>query len=158
MRFTVPFEEVATGAVANTYKTIAAIRAADTAGYRFRLRRLQLGNSEDTPQDLAVGIALKRVDDVSAGGAGTSTAVTPLQVDSLSRAAVCTAGKNYTVEPTTYGNPLWEMELNCRNSLDIVWTEEEAPVVNRDQLLGLLICPRTAVARTFSGCLEFEEF
>jgi hypothetical protein len=159
MRFIVPFSDVATGAVADTFgKTLAAVRAADTAGYRCRIRRLAVGCSDNAPPDLAIALVLKRVDDVSAGGAGTSTAVTPTQRDSLSRAAVCTAGKGHTVEPTVYGEPLFQTEMNLRNTIIQEWDAEGAPVANRDQLIGLLAAPRTAVAHNLSGELEFEEF
>ena len=158
MRFCVPFSAVDSGAVADTPKTIAAVQAGDTAGYRCRLRALAIGLSEDTPVDESIEVSVKRVDDVSAGGAGTKTAVTPTPMDSLSRAAVCSAGKNYTAEPTTYGEALFEVELNGRNSLVKEWSPEDAPVCNRDQLVGLLVAPRTANAREVTGSLEFEEF
>jgi len=158
MIYTVPFEEVVTSAVINTYKTIAAIVAGDTAGYRARLRELTLGCSDDSPADRALSVLLKRIDDLSGGGAGTTTAVTPVPRDSLGRAAVITAAKNYTDEPTVYGNQLWELELNLRISLFHEWPQDLAPIVNRDQLLGLLCAPRTANAATLSGSLVFEEF
>ncbi len=159
MRFSAPFDNVASGAVADTYKTLAALVAADTAGYRCRLRSLTVGPADDAPADLNVSLKINRVDDVSAGGAGTATAVTPAPKDSLSRAAVITAGKAHSAEPTTYNTvPLWECEINLRNSLIKEWGADDAPVINRDQLLGLLVAPRTAAAATLSGVLEFEEF
>ena len=162
MFFTVDFDDVATSGTINTFKTMAALVAADTAGYRCRLRKLCVGPADDAPADLNVALQLQRVDDVSAGGAGTADSTrTPVPHDSLSRLAVITAGEDYVtggVEPTPYGNPLWQIELNRRNSLIVEWGEEEAPVINRDQLLGLLAAPRTAAAANLSGSLTFEEF
>jgi hypothetical protein len=54
-----------------------ALVAADTAGYRCRLTKLVVGFSDDTPKDLNCNVAIKRVDDVSDGVAGTGSAVTP---------------------------------------------------------------------------------
>lgn len=158
MKFSVNADNVATGAVADTYKTLLAIVAANTAGYRARLLKLVVGPADDAPADLNVSLQLKRVDAVSGGGAGTATAVTPVPMDSLSRAAVITSGKNHTVEPTTYGNPVWQGDMHCYNSLIQEWAPEDAPVINKDQLLGLLAAPRTAAARTLSVWMEFEEF
>lgn len=163
MKFSVTFDDVATGAVADTFKTICALRAADTAGHRCRLLKLVVGPSEAGAQDLNIALQLKRVDDVSAGGAGTPDSTpTPAKADSLSRAAVITAGVDYItggVEPTVYGtSPLWQGDMNLRNTIIETWTPEEAPVINSDQLLGLLAAPRTAAARSISGSMEFEEF
>ena len=136
------------------------VQAADTAGYRFRVRSIQIGCSEDTPVDESLLVALKRVDDVSAGGAGTPAASpTPTQLDSLSRASVMAGGTDYVGgEPTTSGTALFEIDLNGRNSLVKEWSPEDAPVANRDQLIGLLVAPRTANAREVTGSIEFEEF
>lgn len=163
MKYAVNCDDVATGAVADTFKTLLAIIAADTAGYRARLLKLIVGPSDDTPQDLNVALRLNRVDDVSAGGAGTANSnPTPRPIDSLSRAAVITAGEDYITggaEPTTYGTvPIWQAEMNRRNTLIQEWVPDEAPVINRDQLLGLLAAPRTAAAARLSVSFEFEEF
>ena len=159
MKFTVNFDDVATGAVADTFsKTIAALRAAATTGYRCRLRALQIGPSDAAPADLNVGLQLQRIDDVSGGGVGTLTAATPVKKDSLSRAAVITGGVNYSAEPTVYGDPLWQIDINRRTGFIKEWLPEDAPVINEDQLLGLLAAPRTAAAANLSGSLEFEEF
>lgn len=158
MRYSVPFSDLPSGAVADAYVTLAALVAADTAGYRCRLRSLTVGPADNAPADLNVSVALKRVDDVSAGGAGTATAVTATTKDSLSRAAVIAGAKGHSVEPTTYGTVLWECDLNLRNSVIKEWGPDDAPVISRDQLLGLLAAPRTAAAARLSGVLEFEEF
>lgn len=158
MRFSVSFDDLSTGAVADTYKTLCAIIAGDTAGYRCRLRSISIGPADNTPQDLNVSIVIKRVDDVSAGSAGTGSAATPVPKDSLSRAAVITAKTNCSAEPSSYGSELYAIDLNRRNSLVKEWLPEDAPVINRDQLIGLLAAPRTAAAAVLSGVMEFEEF
>jgi len=156
--FAVPFNNLDTGAVADTFVTLAAVQAGDTAGYRCRIRRIAAGPSADSPADLNVALKLTRVDDVSAGGAGTKTAATPTQLDSLSAAAVCSGGIDYTAEPTAYGTVLWAIEMNLRNSIDIDFPPEDAPICNRDQLIGLLAAPRSANAAELSGVIWFEEF
>ncbi len=158
-RFSIHLDNVATNAVADTYRTMLGMFASDVAGNRFKLRAIAIGGSEDAPQDLALGIQVARIDDVSAGGAGTSTAITPEQFDSLSKASAITAGHTYTAEPTAYNTvKLFQMDINLRNSIRIEWPEEDAPVANRDQLIGILCCPRTGAARTLSLSAEFEEF
>ncbi len=163
MKFAVYFDDVATSGTINTFKTMLAILAADTVGYRARLLKLSVGPSDDAPADLNVALQLKRVDDVSAGG-GVGTAnsnPTPVAIDSLSRAAVITAGEDYLgggVEPTAYGSPLWQIDFNRRNSIIMEWLPEEAPIISRDQVLGLLAAPRTGAAVNLSGYFLFEEF
>ena len=165
MRFKVEFDDISSGAVADTYKTIAAIRAADTAGYRCFVSGLIIGPSEDAPADLNYSARLMRVDDVSAGSAGTAgSSPTPEKVDSLSRAAVITAGLDYITggaEPSTYSTTgMFQLPLNRRNSFEGIWpTYDLSPmIVNRDQLAGLLVAPRTAAAVAVSGVIEFTEF
>ncbi len=157
MIYTVPFELVATSVTKDADKTICAIRAADTLGHQCRLIRLGVSCGNDTPVDRAVRVALLRVDDVSAGGAGTSTAVTPIPADSLSAAALITAGKNFTVEPTTYGIANYLNEINLRNTIDQIWTPDDGIIVRRDQLLGVVCAPRQAVAEEISGFMEFVQ-
>ena len=162
-KYAVHFTNTATGAVADTFKTMLAIIAADTAGHRARLLKMVVGPSEDAPVDLNVGLQLQRVDDVSAGGAGTAGSnPTPAKMDSESLATVITAGEDYVtggVEPTTYGTvPLWVGDMHYYNTIIQEWAPEDAPVIQRDQLLGLLAAPRTAVARSLSGYFEFEQF
>lgn len=162
MRFSCVAADIATNAGQNTWRTMLALRAADTLGYRFRLRSLAISFSDDAPADLNVGVLVKRVDDVSAGGAGTANAaLTPVPQDSQSRAAVITAGEDYEqggVEPTVYGDPLWGIELNRRNGCIKEWSAEDAPVALRDQSIGILAAPRTAAAARMTITAEFEEF
>lgn len=162
-RFTLPWADVASNAVQNTYETMAALIAANTAGHRCRLRSLFVGPADDAPVDLQVALKLSRVDAVSGGGAGTAASnPEPQPKDSLQLAAVITTGIDYStggVEPTVYNTvALWQGSINGRGAVNKEWSEADAPVINRDQLLGLLVAPRTAAAVRLDGCLEFEEF
>jgi hypothetical protein len=131
-RFSIHLDNVATNGVIDVYRTMLGMFASDVAGNRFKLRAIAIGGSEDAPVDLAIGIQVARIDDVSAGGAGTSTAITPLPLDSLSKASCITAGHTYTVEPTAYAAvKLFQMDMNLRNSFIKEWSPEDAPNFNR---------------------------
>lgn len=156
--FVATAEDVATSASADTYITILGLLLADTIGFRARLRKLSVGCADGTPVDKALAIQVKRVDDVSAGGAGTATALTEDAKWSDPHTPNVAASKTYTVEPTTYGQPLWHIELNARGSIVMAWDAEDAPVIERDQLLGILVAPRDAAARQVSVHAEWEEF
>ena len=159
MKFSVTFDNYSSSASADTLQTAAAIIAGDTAGYRCRIRSITVGPADDSPADLNLSIQLKRIEDYSAGGAGTAGSnPTPVPKDSLSRASVCTAGIEYSGEPTAYGDAFWETEISRRNTVIKEWSVEDAPICNRDQVIGLLIAPRTAAAAVISGTIEFEEF
>jgi len=159
MLYTLEVNNSASGASADTFKTMLAARAADTAGYRFRLRAVAVGCAEDSPVDLPIAVVVQRVDDVSGGSAGTAgSAETPAPVDSLSRASVIAGGSAYSAEPSTYGDPLFAVDFNARSALIKEWAPEDAPVANRDQLIGLLVAPRTAAARTITASMLIEEF
>lgn len=159
MFYTVPAADVATTGSADTFKTIAAILVADTAGHRARLRRLTIGFADNTPADAQVSFQVKRILDVSAGGAGTSTAVTPGKVDPGTPASLVSAGKNFTVEPTAYEtDPLWTDDLNTRGGVVIEWNEDDAPRVTQDMLLGVLAAPRAAAAQQVTVTMEVEQY
>lgn len=153
--FTVSFRNVAGDASADADTTIAAVFTADTLGHRCRIREISLGFSDDAPADLNMGVSLQRTSNV---GAGTKTAFTPIPLDALSLAAIVSGGVDYTAEPTTYGNPLWAMELHRQNTLLKEWGPEDAPICNRNELVGLVTTPRTAAAAVMSGHIVFEEF
>ena len=159
--YTLPFSNVDTGATADTYKTIAAIIAGATAGHKARLRRLVITPADDSPADANVNVRINRIDDVSAGSAGTTTAVSAANMArpiSDQRDGVITGGRNYTAEPTAYvTEPVWQASFNSRGGLTYEWGLDDAPVINNDQLLGLLASPTASAARTLSGSLTFEE-
>lgn len=157
MRFAITAEDVATGAVADTFTTLIGLKAANTAGYRARLRSLSVGVSGDAPADRNVAVKIARTDN---SGDGTNTAQTPVKLDAASRASIMTGGVDYTAEPTTYeSTPLWAFDFNLRGGvLDKAWDAEDAPVWGPDQTLGILAAPRTANAESLTITAEFEEF
>lgn len=164
MIYRLPFDDIVTGAVADTFKTLAAILVADTAGHRVRLRNLIVGFAQDTPPDVPVALKIGRIADASAGTAGTagntvSTANMP-KVDPGSIACLMTGPRAYSVEPTAYETePLWSDDLNAHNGIIMPWPDpDERPRATQDMLIALLAAPRTAVAVAVSGTLEFEMY
>ena len=153
--FTVSFDHVTTEAAADTPQTIAAVFTADTLGHRCRIREIGIGCSEVAAVDLYIGLSLRKTSNV---GAGVTTAVTPVKLDNLSLASIISGAKNYTTEPTTYGIPIWAIEMHLQNSLLEKWNAEDAPVCGRNELLGFVVTIRTAAARDLSGYIKFEEF
>lgn len=161
MRFFMTANNVACGAVADTYTTLAALIAAATTGYKARLLRLNVGPSDDSPADANISVKVARIDDVSAGGAGTKTGVAAADMGrpfSDQRDGIITGGHTYTVEPTVYGDPVFQMDFNVRGGFFHEWDLADAPIIDNDQLLGILVAPRAASAATVSMTLEFEEF
>jgi len=165
MKFTIQCNDISLGSTVDIFKTVLAAYNANTVGYRFKLLRMKVAFADDTPADAQIGIQLKRVASVSAGGAGTyASAVTPNKVDTESRASIVTAGEDCItsggVEPTTYEtDPLDSFEVNARNGLLEVWDYEDAYTLHKDQLLGVLMAPRdggTAYQATVT--LTIEEF
>ena len=162
MKFSLPFNDIATGAVADTFKTMAAIIVANTAGHRVRVTSLCCGPSDDAPGDRNIAIQLKRIASIAAGTAGTAgTTLTSAQVpkkETASRDTIVTAKLDYSVAPTTYETyPVFEMEFNDRGGF-IKEFGDDGPVFEKDQLCGILASPRTAAAVRISGNIEFEEF
>lgn len=161
--WTIPFNNVSTGNNADTADTMVSAIVPDTAGSRIRVRAISIGAATDSPTDVPFGVKLQRIADVSAGAAGTAgssiTAANIPKHDSLQADAPCSAGIAYTAEPTTYEtHALWQTEMNARDSLIKEWLPDEAPVASRDQLMGLLVTPRTAVALIVSGSMTVESF
>ena len=160
----IPFKDVATGAVADTYKTIAALEIADNQENRYRLTKIVVGPADSTPQDANVSLSIKRINDVSAGGVGTAgttiaAAAIPMADDKQTPPVDLEGNSNYSAEPTAYeANEQWHGAMNGRGALIENLAPNDAPVVKRDQLLGLLAAPQTAAAMTLSGCLTFESF
>ena len=52
--------------------------------------------------------------------------------------------------------PLWKGEINAHGGAIKFWSEEDAPEIGLDALLGLLAAPRTAAAVKLSGTLTYE--
>ena len=163
-KFTLPFNDVPTesGATKDLYTTIASLIVADTAGHRCRVLSINIGCDDDTPEDRVVSVKLARIADVSAGAAGTKTAVTGANMaktDPNSVASIITGGRTYTAEPTAYETePLFEQPFNLRSGFIKEWPENQAKIADRDMLIGVLVAPRTANIARVSGSIEFEVY
>ncbi|MEK6798959.1 MAG: hypothetical protein AABZ12_08355 [Planctomycetota bacterium] len=159
MRYTLPFDDVSTGAVADTYKTIAALIVANTAGHRCRVRKISVGFSDNAPADRNVGLRLQRIASLATAGTPGSTlsGANMPKKDTGSIDSLVTGARNYSVEPTTFETePLWEMDINDRSGLVMEWGEEEAPRAIQNQYLCVRAAPRAAAASALSGTIEFE--
>lgn len=163
MRYKMPFSDIATGAVADTFTTMATVVSADTTGYRYRVRSIEVGPADDTPSDANVAIRLERVADVSAGSAGSSadtvSAANMPKVDPSSRDSVMTGARAHSVEPSTFETePLFQLDINVRGGFIKEWALEDAPIAGQDMLIALRAAPRAGSAVRVSGAIEFEEF
>lgn len=161
--FSLPFEDIQTGNVADAYKTVAALTVADTLGHRCRVRGIHAFASDDTPQDHNIAVRLERIADLSGGGAGSSTAVTGADMpkhDPGSVDSIITGGRTYTGEPSTFEpEPLYVGGFNMRGGLiNERFDDDEKYVLTRDMLCALRFAPRAAVFLRVSGVIIFEVY
>ncbi len=163
--YILPFDDVATGASANVWDTIAAAIVADTALKRIELVEIALGPADDAPLDLSAGVRIKRIADVSGGTAGTAGGTLTAAQMGRGRSDVAdppfTGKTGYTAEPTVYEggtsvtNCLFQIGINTR-SLVVIPVAPGLCIAQQDQHLGLLLAPRTAAAQRWSGHLVFS--
>lgn len=161
MRYMMTFSDIASGAVADTFKTIASIINANTAGHRHRVRSLYIAPSQDAPTDVNIALKLSRTSNATAGTAGsTVTAANMPKVDPNSLTCLMTGGRNYSVEPTVYDTePMLQADFNARGGFYKEWLDPDSmPRTTLNQTTGLLVAPRTAVAVNLSGFIEYEIF
>lgn len=162
MRYTLPFDDLASSATINLFKTLASILVADVAGHRCRLLGLDIGPADDTPGDKNAAISIERVADVSATGSGTAgntvSAANMPKVDPLGINCLMTGPRDYSSEPIYAAEPLWIGGLNDRGFLQKFWDEDDAFEFHRDMLCGCLIAPRAAAVIRVSGVLLFETY
>lgn len=161
--YTIRFDDIDTGAVADAYVSLVGLVAANTAGFRFRLTEIAIGPSEAAPVDLNVGIQILRTVSIAAGGLGTGgTAIAANamgKLDPLSADGNITGRTGYTGEPTVFEtSPLLQMGMNLRSGLFLPFAGGNRRICEKDQEMTLAVCPRTAVLRALSGHLTFEEF
>ena len=152
MFYTASAEDVATLATDNLYKTFLLIRNPNTAGMRFRLRRLRLTPADNSPHDLHRGVRIMRIDDYAGGTAGTSvstiSAVDMPKKDTNGPIADQLADVDFSVEPTVFSSTLFTDGINVRGGIPIWWEEEEAFKFAFNQACGILLAPRgTTIAR-----------
>ena len=161
--FSLPFEDIQTGNVADVYKTAAALIVPDTFGYRCRLRGIHAFASDDTPLDHNIAVRLERIADLSVGGAGSSTAVTGANMpkhDPGSVDSIVTGERIYTAEPSAFEpEPLYAGGFNMRGGLiNERFDDDEKYVFTRDMLCALRFAPRAAVFLRVSGVIIFEVY
>jgi len=159
--FYMSWNNVASGASADTYLTVASVIAAAGTSYMGRIRAINVGPADDAPADLNISIKMSRIADVSAGGAGTKTAISAANMPraiSYTADGILTGGHTYSVEPTAYETyPIFVTDMNLRGGFFKEWGIDDAPWIMNDQLIGVLIAPRTAAAATTSGTITYEE-
>jgi len=158
MRYTLTFTDVPTGVVADTFKTIAAIIAANTTGHRARIRSLQVGPADDAPADLQCAMRLERTNNATAGTPGSSvTAANIAKKDTGALDCLMTGGRNYSAEPTTFETEAqWQLDFNARGGFVKEWEADMAPKFGPNQTLCVRAAPRTTTAVRISGSIEFE--
>lgn len=104
MKFAVDMQRTA-----STTLSVGSLTADATRPRRLRVYEISFG-SEATPADAAILWTIQRC-----SAAGTSTSVTPQNLDSASSTTEYDAGENHTVEPTyTAGAILLNIPLNQR--------------------------------------------
>jgi len=154
-RYAITAYDVATGAVAATYKSLLGLKAADTAGHRGRVRSITIGGYKATPQDHQVGVRLVRTDN---NADGTATAVTATKLDADDEASNMTGKKNYTVEPTTLESIyLWEAGVHARGGIIKEWGPGEGPLWGKNQTLLLQATPGSTTAVSLVVGIEWDE-
>lgn len=158
-RYSVTVDQVATGAVANTFAGLVGIKLANTTGHRARLRRLFVGGASGAAQDLQVSIKVQRTNNTTDG---TSTAVNVNTIGSerpSSVASVVTAiGETYTVEPTTYENGVVAGgSFNTRGGLLLEWGPGEGPEWGINQTLVVRGAPGSASAANLLVEADWDE-
>ena len=156
------WEKFSSDATADVYLTAAGCHATDTVGHRYKIREIDVHAADPTPLDKNLAVKLGHILDVSAGGAGTSTAISAANLpkrDSGQIDAPFGAGVKFTGEPTTYKtdqNKQWE--FNAHSGLIYGWAFADAPVCNRDEMRTIRLAPRVAGAIITSGSMAIETF
>lgn len=171
--FIIPFDDVWThSASGGTVKTMCAVKVPDVVGRRVRVMGLNAVTVDPTPLDDPIGVQIKRIFDVSAGGAGTPTdtiaAGSLPRPDALGPALAVEALRDYkaavtfdAAEPTTYEDEaLYQDGFNGRGRVSRRWEpdDEDIPTAGPDQLLGFLFWSKKGIAQKCSGQLIVEEY
>jgi hypothetical protein len=149
---------ITTGSTANTYKTLLALKMANTAGHVARLRKVIIAGGGGAAQDVQVDVKIDRTD-ISTDGTSTSVNVNTIQShDPLQRtSAVDAIGKNFSAEPTAFAGTPIGAALNSRGTLALEWPSGCGPLWGKAQALAILGAPGVATATTLSIAVEWEE-
>lgn len=159
MIYSLTVEDVATGAVADTYTTLLALVAGSTTGHRGRLLQLIVGPSDNTPQDLNAGVRVSKTNQDTAGTPGSTVSAANIPKHPNERVSTMTGARAYSVEPTTYETyPAFQADMNRRGGMMQAWTREEAPQWGPSETLGILFAPRTDAVARVSATIIWEEW
>jgi hypothetical protein len=151
-KYALPLSGIATSGSAGSYKTIAALDAG-ASGHCGKLQAINIACQDNQVDDsLRVRVVRGNRD-----GTGTSTSDTPLKKDSRSRASGMTAGNDFSVEPTTLGDPIFQTAFNGRSTLRIEFPPGREIEWQGGEQLCIQVAPDTANARTLEGAIEWEE-
>lgn len=168
MRYRLTFEDIATSAVIDEFKTLAAIVVPNTTGIQARLRQVRLGPSDDIPEDRNVSVQVGLID-LTPGGhdAGTPTTVLAgadmFQANPRSPVSAVTGGIGYggANEPKIYDVIPFCLEdsFNLRGGfIHTWWDEDEMPEIPQNFALGLLVAPKAAIQVRLSGSIAYEVY
>lgn len=160
---TAAYSDIVIAAAKDTYVTCAAIIVPATQGYGARLRGFTVGMADETAQDIQMSVIVNRINDVSAGSAGTPG--TTISAANLARPysyendGNLTVGLNYVgAEPSTFLTyPLFMMDFNSRGGYSHYFQDFDTPYAGEDQILAIRVAPRVATAAQVSGTIIFEE-
>jgi len=160
MHYALSVHGLATGTTAGTFKTLLGFKHADTTGHRARVRALHVSGGNGAPQDLQATIKMALTDNTT-DGTSTDASSDVAKKDGDSVASRMTAvGKNYTVEPTAYGDPVFLGALNTRGQLHKEWHDPDSmPVWGKNTTLGVLATIGDGTtAANLDVTIEWEEF
>lgn len=151
-------EGVATGSAANTFTTVLALKLADTAGHRGRLRRLVIGGGGGAPQDLQVSVRIRK-SDLTTDGTSTSVNINLIGGDADDIASrVVAIGHTFTTDPTNVGTEtLGGGTFNTRSALTLEWPEGQGPLWGKGETLLIEAAPGEATAALIEAGVEWEE-
>lgn len=166
MIYTVPFHGVALSATAGTFKTVAGILV--PLGARCAVVRIFVGPADAQADDRDLVAKVGR-STTNIGTPGTSLAVTDIsKSDPAGRNPLCTAGLNYSGEPTgleTYGP--FTGGMNDRGGIDYTFMSEDqepklvgigtTPILT---IIALLVTAMrsNATQSVVSGHVAFREY
>jgi hypothetical protein len=141
------------GAITTTLKSAVGIRQPAAATNSIQIYTLVIGSAATTA-DANVEYVVQRY-----STAGTSTAVTPADVEDTGATAATVAGQTFTAEPTVVTNSiLWDNGLNQRATYTIVWApgyEWRIGVTNTRQVT--LAAKHASATPTVNGCFYWSE-
>lgn len=149
-KYSVRLEDTFTAAV-----TAGAIKVSAGTPRRLKIGYVEIGVSGADASNV-YDIPLLRL---SAAGAGTTTAVTPVALDPADTAALFTAHENYTVEPTAYTADSELLSFAFNQRATVQWTAKQGwePMIAATASIGAGWRPATATALAGHILMHVEE-